>query len=137
MRSIIIGLTTALALSAVMLGAAFAQTVLKQGEFGAGDVGHGGSGTAAIVQTDAGATLEITALVTDPGPDLRVILVKAENAMTSSSINESEYIILGDLVSTTGDQSYAIPAGIDPSEYNTAAIWCEEFTVLFIGADLN
>lgn len=137
MRSLIKVLSATIVLSMVLLGTAFADTVLKQGEFGAGDVGHSGSGIVSIVQSDSGATLQIVGLVTDPGPDLRVILIKAENAMTSSAIKESEYIILGDLQSTSGDQTYQIPNDVDLSEYNSAAIWCEDYTVLFIAADLN
>ncbi|MEM1272544.1 MAG: DM13 domain-containing protein [Pseudomonadota bacterium] len=37
--------------------------------------------------------------------------------------------LMGPLESNTGAQSYTIPAGIDPADYNEVWIWCERFNV--------
>ena len=36
---------------------------------------------------------------------------------------------LGALRSNTGGQEYAVPAGMDPSQFNEVWIWCDKFRV--------
>ena len=45
--------------------------------------------------------------------------------------------LMGALTSDTGASSYAIPAGIDPAQYNEVWIWCEQFNVPLGVARLN
>jgi electron transfer DM13 len=45
--------------------------------------------------------------------------------------------LMGPLTSNTGASSYAIPAGIDASDYNEVWIWCEKFNVPLGVAKLN
>ncbi|MEM7643399.1 MAG: DM13 domain-containing protein [Pseudomonadota bacterium] len=45
--------------------------------------------------------------------------------------------LMGALESDTGAQSYAIPAGINPDDYNEVWIWCEQFNVPLGVAKLN
>lgn len=132
MRHIILSALIALS----FIGPAAAQT-LKSGTFVAGDVGHDGAGAATLVQTENGFEIQITALQSDPGPDLRMILIRADDAITTPAIKASDYVILGDLISISGDQTYPVPSEIDASSYGTVAVWCEEFGVLFTAAPIK
>ncbi len=64
------------------------------------------------------------------GPRLHVYL-------SSSSENADDYVDLGPLKKTTGDQSYGIPSNTNLSQYNNVLIWCVPFDVLFASATLN
>lgn len=129
-----------LALAAFACLGAMATPALAQsmtGNFVAGDVGHDGQGTAAIERQEDGYVVNLIGFSTAPGPDLKVILVEAANATTTSSVKASNWVSLGPLQSATGDQSYPVPADIDPAAYRTVAIWCESYAVLFAAAPLN
>ena len=43
---------------------------------------------------------------------------------------------LGRLRAFKGSQRYALPAGLDLSNYQSLIIWCEQFSVLISPADL-
>ena len=64
----------------------------------------------------------------DGAPDPKVALGK--DGYDSSTL-------MGALTSNNGASSYAIPAGIDPSDYNEVWIWCEKFNVPLGVAKLN
>ncbi len=103
-------------------------SVLKEGILN-GIGGHAVSGTARIYEK-AG----IYYLVFDPyqsqnGPDLRVYLSRNESA--------TSFISLGLLKSTTGRQSYRIPAGININEFSHVHVWCQQFSVQFGRAMLS
>ncbi|NOJ28474.1 MAG: hypothetical protein DA330_10745, partial [Nitrososphaera sp.] len=40
------------------------------------------------------------------------------------------------LKANIGNQNYEIPDGVDLEKYNTALVWCKQFSVLFGSADL-
>ncbi|MGF1467300.1 MAG: DM13 domain-containing protein [Sandaracinaceae bacterium] len=65
---------------------------------------------------------------TDEGPDLKVVLHRDANPR---SYARSRYVSLGLLRRVNGRQRYAIPARIDPSQFRSVVIWCEEFNVTF------
>ena len=54
-------------------------------------------------------------------PDGRVLLTKDFDSTTGIS--------LGNLQSFTGSHDYPIPEGVDPNDYNTVLIWCDQFSV--------
>ncbi|MCK0168429.1 DM13 domain-containing protein [Jannaschia sp. S6380] len=45
--------------------------------------------------------------------------------------------LMGPLQSNSGASSYAVPAGVDASQYNEVWIWCEKFNVPLGVAKLN
>ena len=90
---------------------------------------HPGEGNAAIYQTDAGEIVRLTDFSSTAGPDLFVYLATDAKA--------SEFINLGELKSTQGDQNYPIPEGVDVEKYPQVLIWCKRFGVLFMSATLT
>lgn len=74
---------------------------------------------------------------TDNGPRLVVYLSKTSRGVASSAGEfDDDFINLGGLKGTNGSQNYEIPAGTDLSDYDTIAIWCEPFKVVFGAAPL-
>jgi hypothetical protein len=93
------------------------------------DVAHPTSGTATLVERpDGGRVLTLTGFATDPGPDLRVMLVPDT---TGESVDGG--VDLGALKGNRGDQQYAVPAD---SPEGAVIIWCRAFTVSFGTAPL-
>lgn len=125
----------AIACLGAMNAPALAQSMM--GGFVAGDVGHDGQGTASIEKQGDGYAVVLKDFATAPGPDLKVVLVEAANAITTDAVKQSKWVSLGPLTAASGDQTYAIPANIDPANYHTVAIWCETYAVLFTAAPLN
>ncbi len=66
---------------------------------------------------------------TTNGPDLKVYLSKETHPVN--------FIKLGDLRSTNGNQLYNIPGTIDYRQYKYALIHCERFNHLFGSAELE
>lgn len=86
---------------------------------------HVTTGTAEV----AGNQVHLLADFTfDGAPDPKVALGK--DGFDKSTL-------MGPLASNSGKSSYAIPAGIDPSDYNEVWIWCEKFNVPLGVAKLN
>ena len=107
---------------------------LANGDFVA--VEHPTQGQASIVREGNNRYLELNAdFQTDRGPDLKVILHRAETV--NLKLEEGDYISLGALQEFSGNQRYAIPDDIDLSEYNSVAIWCEQFNATFGYAPLT
>lgn len=108
-----------------------------RGEFHGADKAHKGEGTAEIVKTASGWEARLTRFSTTRGPDLEVWLVAHPDPKSQSDVTKSKYVSLGRLKSFSGDQSYALPAGVDPAEFKSLVIWCEDFSVLFASAPLS
>ena len=72
-----------------------------------------------------------------PGPRFHVYLVPKARVRESSDVEGTMFIDLGRLRAFKGSQNYAIPRGIDLSNYPSAVIWCAEFGVLISPADLT
>lgn len=105
--------------------------VLHSGRFVSGE--HRTSGRAVLLRL-AGGTLVVRLedLDTSDGPDLHVVL--AETRSGSSSIGD--YLRLGRLKATSGNQNYAVPAGTDPDRFLSVAVWCRRFDAVFGSAPL-
>ena len=100
------------------------------------DVEHPTQGTVSIVQDGNKRYLELSSdFQSDRGPDLKVILHRAE--VVDLNIEEGSYISLGELQEFSGNQRYEIPENLDLSEYNSVAIWCEQFNATFGYAPLS
>lgn len=65
-----------------------------------------------------------------PGPKFHVYLVPDADVTPDTEVEATMFVDLGRLKSFSGSQNYAIPGGLDPTEYGSVVIWCEQFNVL-------
>lgn len=95
-------------------------------------IGQGGqnvSGQAQIYLENNKYTLKLTDFQTSNGPDLKVYL--------SKDAAPSDFISLGDLKSTNGNQVYDIPGTPDFTQYRYVLIHCEKYNHRYGSAQLN
>jgi hypothetical protein len=107
--------------------------LLGAGQF-VGLAGHSGTGDAGIFRNpDGSLVLRFENFDIENGPDLEVYLVPGAD---QTSLTEGS-IALGALEGNIGDQNYELPAGTElaPGAY-TALVWCEAFSVEFVGATI-
>lgn len=91
---------------------------------------HDAQGVALVVPLEDGKNLlRLEDFHSTNGPDLHVYLATDNTA--------SDFVNLGRLKANNGNQNYEIPEGIDISKYDTALIWCKQFSVLFGHAELS
>ncbi len=108
--------------------------LLGAGQF-VGLAGHSGTGDAGIFRNpDGSLVLRFENFDIQNGPDLEVYLVPG---VDQTSLSEGS-IHLGALKGNVGDQNYDLPPGTElaPGGY-TALVWCDAFTVEFVGATIN
>ncbi|MCJ0868469.1 DM13 domain-containing protein [Streptomyces sp. AP-93] len=102
---------------------------------------HATTGTAKLIRLPDGShTLRLENLDTSNGPDLRVWLTDApvkEGTVGWRVFDDGKYVSLGKLKGNKGDQNYAIPADVNPSDYGSISIWCDRFDVSFGAAALT
>ena len=108
--------------------------LLGAGQF-VGLAGHSGTGDAGIFQNaDGSLVLRFENFDIQNGPDLEVYLVPGadQTSLADGSVH------LGALRGNIGDQNYTLPPGttLDPGAY-TALVWCEAFSVEFVGATIS
>jgi hypothetical protein len=108
--------------------------LLGAGEF-VGLAGHSGTGDAGLFQnSDGSLVLRFENFDIQNGPDLEVYLVPGpeQTSLAEGSIH------LGALKGNVGDQNYELPPGTElaPGTY-TALVWCEAFSVEFVGATIG
>lgn len=72
-----------------------------------------------------------------PGPKYHVYLVPEAAITPDTRVEETMFVDLGRLKAFTGGQSYGIPRGLDPADYKSVVIWCEQFNVLISPASLD
>ncbi|MDG6107489.1 DM13 domain-containing protein [Dactylosporangium aurantiacum] len=112
--------------------------VVSQGSFITHE--HDTSGTVRLLRLPDGThRLEIAALNTSDGPDLRVWLTDQQVVAGRSGwqlFDDGRYVELGKLKGNKGDQVYAIPAGTDLTGLRSVTIWCKRFSVSFGAAEL-
>jgi hypothetical protein len=113
---------------------ATAPVLLGAGQF-VGLAGHSGTGDAGIFRNpDGSLVLRFENFDIDNGPDLEVYLVPGPG---QTSLAEGA-VHLGSLEGNVGDQNYELPPGTElaPGTY-TALVWCEAFSVEFVGATIK
>jgi Electron transfer DM13 len=104
-----------------------AASVLQAAPFEAAE--HPTVGQAQLVVENGQQYLEFdAAFQTDSGPDLFVLLHRQARPTRYQS---SDYVNLGPLQSTTGQQRYLIPEGTDLTALRSAVIWCRQFSATF------
>lgn len=86
------------------------------------------SGSVMVYQANGKWQLKLSNFSTTNGPDLKVYL--------SKEIQPLNFIKLGDLKSTTGNQLYEINGNPDFMQYKYALIHCEQYNHLFGSAEL-
>lgn len=112
-------------------GVAFMARVTRRGMFDGADEFHFGRGDALLIETAPGTyTLRFENFSVRNGPDLFVYL-------TNDPDDVSEAVNLGSLKATDGNFNYDVPAGVDPTSYAYAIVWCRDFAVLFATAPLT
>lgn len=112
-----------------------AKAELASGSFVTVEQAKATTGTARIVEKDGQRMLEFDgAFDTARGPDVQVVLYTGDSAPVS--LSEDDYIVVGDLQSFEGSQSYVLPADINLDDYGSVVIWCAEFNVTFGYADI-
>ena len=72
-----------------------------------------------------------------PGPKFHVYLVPDADVTPDTEVEATMFVDLGRLKAFSGSQNYAIPAGIDITDYSTVVIWCEQFNVLISPAAIS
>ncbi len=95
-------------------------------------IGQGGkdvSGKAEIYLQGNEYALKLADFNSDNGPDLKVYL--------SKEISPADFISLGDLKSTNGNQVYNIPGTPDFSLYRYVLIHCEKYNHRYGSAELS
>ena len=97
---------------------------------GVGDGIHDAQGDAFTIPLEDGSdVLRLENFQSTNGPDLYVYLSTDENA--------SDFVNLGELKASSGNQNYEIPEDTDLTKYNKVLVWCKAFGVLFGSADLS
>ena len=92
------------------------------------------SGRATIYKSPDGMQyLRLTDFTTSNGPDMHVVLVRADDKALGQEIvkGELEHVELGTLKGNQGDQNYDLPAATDLNQYQAVAIYCERFHAIF------
>ncbi len=95
---------------------------------------HQTSGRATIYKSaDGKHYLRLTDFMTANGPDVHVVLVRAEDKALEQEIvkGELDHVELGSLKGNQGDQNYDLPAAVDLNQYQAVAIYCERFHAIF------
>jgi hypothetical protein len=107
--------------------------LLGSGQF-VGLAGHSGTGDAGIFQNpDRSLVVRFENFDIENGPDLEVYLVPGPDQVSLADGS----IPLGALEGNIGDQNYELPPGTElaPGAY-TVLVWCEAFSVEFVGATI-
>lgn len=113
----------------------------RSGSFVAAE--HDTQGTATLSRQDGIQTLVFdAAFSTSDGPDLVVVLHRSADPLASSTppaypLEEADYVVLAPLAATNGSQEYAIPAEVNADDYQSVAVWCQQFNATFGVATLN
>ena len=95
---------------------------------------HPTSGRATIYKSANGQEyLRLSDFTTSNGPDVHVLLVRAEEKALDGEIVKGDFdnVELGTLKGNQGDQNYDLPASVDLNQYRAVAIYCERFSAIF------
>ncbi|MEO6196734.1 MAG: DM13 domain-containing protein [Dehalococcoidia bacterium] len=103
--------------------------VIQQGAFQGADDFHFGEGQALLIETGPSKyVLRFENFSVRNGPDLFVYLSPDPEGYGDGAVK------LGSLKGTDGAFNYDVPEGTDVSQFKSAVIWCDQFSVLFATA---
>lgn len=112
-----------------------APTLLASGDFV--NKSYSGTGKALVLRAaDQTPYVRLETLAVQNGPALRVYLTKEASPSSRADV-ENGFVDLGVLRSTTGNLTYTLPAGTDPTAYAGVIIYCEKFHAVFVAAALT
>lgn len=104
--------------------------ILAQGQFTTVEQNHPTEGKAIITEENGQRYLTFDDdFTTARGPRVRVVLYR--NSTVPVNLEEENYLAIAPLESFDGTQKYLIPEEINLEDYQSVAIWCEEFNVTF------
>ena len=95
---------------------------------------HPTRGQATIYESIGGKRyLRLTDFTTSNGPDVQVVLARAEDPAVEQKIVKGnlDYVELGKLKGNQGDQNYEVPVAVDLQKYNAVVIYCVRFSAVF------
>ena len=101
---------------------------------------HQTSGRATIYKSaDGKEYLRLSDFATSNGPDVHVLLARAEDKALESEVVKGglDSVELGALKGNQGDQNYELPAAADLNQYQAVVIYCERFHAIFGVAKLE
>lgn len=111
---------------------------LKTGRFRDQDRFHKGSGGATIYRlADGSQLLRLEDFNVTNGPDLRVILTRAQDPEQAGEVTGPGHLELSKLKGNMGNQNYPVPDDADVSSFNSVVIFCKPFKVIFSVAPLE
>jgi hypothetical protein len=95
---------------------------------------HQTNGRATIYKTSGSKQyLRLSDFTTSNGPDVHVLLAKADDAALTQEIVKGDFdtVELGALKGNQGDQNYDLPGNVDLSKYQAVVVYCERFHAIF------
>jgi hypothetical protein len=95
---------------------------------------HQTSGRATIYKAaDGREYLRLSDFTTSNGPDVHVLLVRAEDKALDGEIVKGQLddVELGTLKGNQGDQNYDLAGSVDLNKYQAVVIYCERFHAIF------
>ena len=111
---------------------------LKTGRFRDQDRFHKRSGGATIYRlADGSQLLRLEDFNVTNGPDLRVILTRAQDPEQVGEVTGPGHLELSKLKGNMGNQNYPVPDDADVSSFNSVVIFCKPFKVIFSVAPLE
>jgi hypothetical protein len=120
-------------------GSAPSATLIAQGDLVSHE--HTSSGTVQLVKLEDGRyQIVLRDLSTSDGPELEVWLTDQPvipGVQGWRVFDDGKYEALGALKGNRGTQVYEVPAGVDPAQYRSVAIWCKRFSVSFAAAQFG
>ena len=109
-------------------------TLISRGELVGVDSFHTGSGDVLLVRGPEGnVILRFENYSVRNGPDLRIYLTPDPGG----NVGVEGALHLGKIKATNGFVNYDVPAGVDPSIFRAAVIYCQPFSVTFATAMLE
>ncbi len=101
-------------------------------------VDHPTTGSVSVVTESGDPHLLLSGdFSTDSGPALEIILYTGSRVPRKVETAGGRYYRLAKLRKVRGSDRYALPKNLNLSQYNSVAIWCEQFDVTFGYAPLN
>ena len=90
---------------------------------------HETKGDASLVNAEGKNYVRFEDLAGSDGPDLKVVVTTTD--LDPANMSKDDYVSLGDLKATHGNQNYELPADLDPKDVKKVIIWCEQFSSPF------
>ncbi|MGH9077481.1 MAG: DM13 domain-containing protein [Acidimicrobiales bacterium] len=102
------------------------------------DVDQSGSGQATIYRlADGSFALRLDSFFVTPNVDLEIRLSPLPDPHSTSEYQKAPSVLVAPLDVTTGSIDFAVPAGVDPTQYHSLVIWCPLIQSAYAAASLS